>query len=227
MTRKSGAMEQHIVSIIDVTPVTHDVKRFRFQKPPGYTFVPGQATDVAVNKPGWDDQLRPFTFTALNDWDHLEFTIKIYDDHEGVTHQLGQLKAGDELIIHEPWGAIQYQGEGVFIAGGAGITPFIAIFRQLQKEGKVGNNKLIFSNKTQEDIILEDELRSILGPNFINTLTDEARPGYDHHLVDEVYLRDKVKDYSQHFYLCGPDPMVAALQQLIRKLGGETIIVEL
>ena len=222
-------MAEHIVSILDITPVTHDVKRFTLQKPAGYTFIPGQATDVAINLPGWEDQLRPFTFTALNEWDTLEFTIKIYDDHPhpSVTRQLGQLKPGDSLILHDVWGAIQYKGEGVFIAGGAGITPFIAIFRQLHKEGRLGSNKLIFSNKTRADIILESEFRAMLGKNFINTLTDEAFPGYDHHYVDEVYLRDKVKDYRQHFYLCGPDAMVAALQPIIRKLGGESVIVEL
>lgn len=222
-------MAEHIVSILDITPVTHDVRRFTLEKPAGYTFMPGQATDVAINLPGWEDQLRPFTFTALNEWDTLEFTIKIYDDHPhpSVTHQLGQLKPGNSLILHDVWGAIQYKGEGVFIAGGAGITPFIAIFRQLQKEGRLGNNKLIFSNKTRADIILEPEFRAMLGKNFINTLTDEAFPGYDHHYVDEVYLRDKVKDFSQHFYLCGPDAMVAALQPIIRKLGGESVIVEL
>ncbi len=226
-TQKQAAMAEHIVSILDITPVTHNVKRFTLQKPAGYSFIPGQATDVAINLPGWEKELRPFTFTALNEWDTLEFTIKIYDDHEGVTHQLGLRKPGDSLILHDVWGAIQYKGEGVFIAGGAGVTPFIAIFRQLHKDGKTGNNKLIFSNKTREDIILEDEFRSMLGPNFINTLTDEAFPGYDHHYIDEVYLRDKVKDYRQHFYICGPDAMVADLQPIIRKLGGESVIVEL
>ncbi len=220
-------MEEHIVSILDITPVTHNVKRFTVEKPAGYRFIPGQATDVAVNKPGWEQELRPFTFTALNDWDHLEFTIKIYDDHPGVTHQLGQLQAGDSLRIHDVWGAIQYRGEGTFIAGGAGVTPFIAIFRQLQHEGRVGQNKLIFSNKTREDIILEREFREILGGNFINTLTEEARPGYDHHRVDEVYLRAKIKDFRQPFYLCGPDAMVAGVKGTLEKLGGETIVVEL
>ena len=220
-------MEEHIVSILDITPVTHNVKRFTVEKPAGYRFIPGQATDVAVYKPGWEQELRPFTFTALNDWDHLEFTIKIYDDHPGVTHQLGQLQAGDSLRIHDVWGAIQYRGEGTFIAGGAGVTPFIAIFRQLQHEGRVGQNKLIFSNKTREDIILEREFREILGGNFINTLTEEARPGYDHHRVDEVYLRAKIKDFRQPFYLCGPDAMVAGVKGTLEKLGGETIVVEL
>jgi ferredoxin-NADP reductase len=55
-------------------------------------------------------------------------------------------------------GRIEYKGEGVFIAGGAGVTPFIAILRQLQAENKIANNKLIFTNKTANDIILKKNL---------------------------------------------------------------------
>ena len=134
-------MEEHIVKILSIEPTTQDVKHYKIQKPPNYKFTPGQATEVAVNKPGWQDQRRPFTFTSLNDWDHLEFTIKSYPERKGVTDQIGQLKTGNELLIHDVWGAIQYKGEGTFIAGGAGVTPFIAIFRQLQNDGKIGNNR--------------------------------------------------------------------------------------
>jgi predicted ferric reductase len=49
--------------------------------------------------------------------------------------KLGKLK--HELIIRDVWGAIEYKGEGVFIAGGAGVTPFIAILRQLQADDKL------------------------------------------------------------------------------------------
>ncbi len=195
------------------------------EKPAGYQFVPGQATEVSINQPRWKEERRPFTFTGLNEWDHLEFTIKIYNDHEGVTHQLGALKAGDELLLHDVWGAIQYKGEGVFLAGGAGVTPFIAIFRQLEKEKKIGGNKLIFSNKTLADIILKEEFEKILGKNFINTITQEKVAGYDHRLVDEAYLKEKISDFSQQFYICGPDPMVQSLQQTLKKLGGDKAIV--
>ncbi len=213
--------EEHIVKILSVEPVTHDVRRFKLEKPNGYSFIPGQATEVAVNKEGWREEAHPFTFTCLNDWDHLEFTIKIYDERKGVTHQLGQLKAGDELILHDVWGAIQYKGEGTFIAGGAGVTPFIAIFRQLQKDGKVGNNRLIFSNKTEKDIILKDEFKKILGDNFINTLTQEKVDGYDHHLIDEGYLKEKITDLNQNFYICGPDPMIEAVKKALQAIGAK------
>lgn len=218
-------MEEHIVKILSAEWVTHDVRRFKIQRPENYTFIPGQATDVAINKPIWRDEKRPFTFTGLSDWDHLEFTIKIYSDHDGVTNQLGQLNAGDELIIHDVWGAIHYKGEGVFIAGGAGVTPFISILRQLKKENKVGNNILLFSNKTSKDIILHEEFTKILGKNFINTLTHEQVEGYDHHIIDEEYLKQKIKNFNQHFYICGPDPMVAAIKSVLEKLTGKSSLV--
>ena len=221
-------MEEHVVKIISIQPVTHNVKHFRVEKPGGYSFVPGQATEVAVNKDGWRHERRPFTFTSLNEWNHLEFTIKIYSDHDGVTNQLGKLRSGDELLLHDVWGAIQYKGEGVFIAGGAGVTPFIAIFRQLQKDNSLGSNKLIFSNREYRDIILKDEFAAMLGENFINTLTREKVRGYDHRKIDEAYLREKVGDLNRQFYVCGPDAMVNDVKAILERLGAKNnVTVEL
>ncbi|HET9430921.1 MAG TPA: FAD-binding oxidoreductase, partial [Chitinophagaceae bacterium] len=124
-------MESHIVQIRSIGSVTHDVLKVKIDKPDNYKFTPGQATEVAINKEGWREQKRPFTFTSLPDEEFLEFTIKTYPSHKGVTNELLSLKPGDELILHDVWGAISYKGEGIFIAGGAGITPFLSIFRFL------------------------------------------------------------------------------------------------
>ena len=220
--------EEHVVKILDTKNVTHNVKRFTLTKPDHYIFKPGQATDIVINLPEWKNERRPFTFTALNDWDTFEFTIKIYDDHNGVTNQLGKLKPGDELIVHDVFGAIHYKGEGTFVAGGAGVTPFIAIFRQLHQNGQIGNNQLIFSNRTPEDIILKDEFERMLGNNFINTITEEKTSKYDNERIDEKYLSKKVKDFTKYFYICGPDPMVEAIQKDLLNLGvqKEKIVVE-
>lgn len=215
-------MENHIVKIISVEPVTHDVKRFTIQKPEGFTFIPGQATEVSVNTPALKNEKRPFTFTSLNDNKHLEFTIKIYDSHNGVTKELGKLKHGDELIIRDVWGAIEYKGEGVFIAGGAGVTPFIAILRQLQADNKIANNKLIFTNKTEKDIILRKEFNEMLGKNFINTLTDEKKEGYENGRIDYTFLKEKIDNFKQHFYVCGPPQFVTAISGALTQLGAKT-----
>jgi ferredoxin-NADP reductase len=215
-------MENHIVKIISVEPVTHDVKRFTIQKPEGFKFIPGQATDVSVNTPALKNEKRPFTFTSLNDNKQLEFTIKIYDSHNGVTKELGKLKHGDELIIRDVWGAIEYKGEGVFIAGGAGVTPFIAILRQLQADDKIANNKLIFTNKTEKDIILKKEFNEMLGKNFINTLTDEKKEGYGNGRIDYTFLKEKIDNFKQHFYVCGPPQFVTAISEALTQLGAKT-----
>lgn len=214
----------HTLQILDVDNVTHDVKQFTLEKPDGYEFESGQATEVAIDKEGWREEKRPFTFTSLNEDENLEFVIKIYPEHDGVTEQIGTLKKGDKLIIDEPWGTIQYKDEGVFLAGGAGVTPFISIFRNLQKNGEIGNNKLIFSNKTEKDIILKDEFEEMLGDNFINAITDEEPDG-DHifldGFIDKEFLESVINDLDQPFYVCGPQPFNEAIMKYLKELGAD------
>ena len=211
-----------ITTILDITPVTHDVNRYRLEKPEGYRFHPGQATDVSINKSKWKEEKRPFTFTCLNDDPFLEFTIKSYRDHDGVTKELGNLHPGDELIIRDVWGAIEYKGAGYFIAGGAGITPFIAILRQLHKDRKLDDNKLFFSNKTSRDIILKDEFATMMGEHAKFIITNEPDSLYYNGYINEEFLRKEVTDFSRNFYLCGPPKMVEALTETLQKLGAST-----
>ena len=102
-------MNKYAVKIIGTQFITHDVKQFTVERPPDYNFIPGQATDVSINAPEWKDNTHPFTFTGLQEWNYLEFTIKIYPNPKGMTHQLGRLKAGDEVIIQDAFG--QYNTE--------------------------------------------------------------------------------------------------------------------
>src|SRR5258707_132027 len=146
---------EHIVKILETQFITHDVKRFVVERPKDYDFIPGQATDASLNLPEWKNNLHPFTFTSLREWNYLEFMIKIYNDTHGMTEMLGRTNTGAELILHDVFGAIQYKGKGVFIAGGAGITPFVAIFRDLYKTHQLRGNKFIYSNKTSDDVIIE------------------------------------------------------------------------
>ena len=212
-------MESHIVKIKSIGKVTHDVVRIVFEKPPGYTFTPGQATEIAINKKGWEEEKRPFTFTSLPGADYLEFTIKTYPERKGVTNEILNLKPGDELILHDVWGAISYKGEGIFIAGGAGITPFLSIFRYLKSKNEINNNLLIFANKTKADIIHEEEFKSLLGNSFINILSDEKVTGYAYGRITEDFLKTHIASFNKPFYVCGPPPMMDAVQSQLANLG--------
>lgn len=218
----------HTVKLLAIRQVTHDVKEFRVEKPKGYRFIPGQATDVSVNRPEWKDNKHPFTFTGLNEDAFLQFTIKGYPERHGVTELLHQLKPGDEIIIGDVWGAIEYSGPGCFLAGGAGITPFLAIFRQLYKDNQTAGNTLFFSNKTVADIIEQEELLRILGVRANFLLTRERQPGYFSGRIDAAFLQEQVTDLKQPFYICGPDEMVHKLSATLASLGAapEGLVVE-
>ncbi len=219
---------ESIVKILYIHPVTHDVKRYRVEKPDGYHFNPGQATEVSINQPKWKEEKRPFTFTSLSEWPELEFTIKSYRDHDGVTNALDSLVPGDELILRDVWGAIAYKGEGYFIAGGAGITPFIAILRQLHHENKIAGNQLFFSNKTAADIILREELHKMLGDNAHFIVTDEASPEFEKGFINKEFLTKHIKDFSKPFYICGPDKMIETITKILTELGAnpESVVFE-
>ncbi len=207
------------IKVISVKHVTHDVLGIVASKPSTIKFKPGQAVDLAINKPNWEDELRPFTFTSLPEDDFLEFTIKTYPSHNGVTKQLLSLKKDDELIIHDVFGEILYKDEGIFIAGGAGVTPFIAIFKQLEKDKKIGKNKLIFANKTKDDIILEENFHKLLGENFINILSREKNENYEYGLISAEFIKKYIDENTKYFYLCGPRPMMDAVESQLSSLG--------
>jgi ferredoxin-NADP reductase len=211
-------MERHLVKIKSINKVTHNVLKITTEKPPAYNFTPGQATEVSINKKGWENEKRPFTFTCLPDDNYLEFTIKTYPSHKGVTNELLQLKQDDQLILHDVFGAIGYKGDGVFIAGGAGVTPFISIFRFLKSKNQIGGNKLIFANKTKGDIILKQEFENLLGVNFINILSAENTYGYAHGYITEEFLKANLTKLNKRIYLCGPDSMMEAVEKQLSHL---------
>jgi ferredoxin-NADP reductase len=219
---------QYLVKILDAEFINQDVKRFIVEKPPEYIFIPGQGTEVAINLPEWKDKLRPFTFTNLNSQNYLEFLVKIYPQHKNVTYQLGKTNAGAELIIGEPFGAITYKGPGVFLAGGSGITPFISIFRHLYKAQQLRGNKLIYSNRTVEDVIMFQELQKMLKTDLIPFFSHENKIGFGFNRIDRNYLIAAIKDFSQFFYLCGPDTFVKDLSKILVDLGAnlESLVVE-
>ncbi|MBS1626981.1 MAG: flavodoxin reductase [Bacteroidetes bacterium] len=209
----------NVVKIKSIEHLTHDVLKIIAEKPANLIYMPGQAADISINKAGWEKELRAFTFTSLPEDNFIEFTIKIYPLHNGVTNQLLSLKATDELIIGDVFGDINYKGEGIFIAGGAGITPFMAILKHLEKENKIGNNKLIFANKTKADIIQEDKLNKLLGKNFINILSHENLTNYEYGFISAELIKKYMSNTSKYFYLCGPPPMMDAVEKHLTALG--------
>jgi cytochrome-b5 reductase len=220
-------MEHHATLLMSEF-ITHDVKRFVVTRPEGFRWQPGQGVELAIDAPDWEQQKRPFTPTSLAEDGVLEFSIKGYPEHNGVTAQLHRLEAGAKLLLSEPFGTIQYHGRGTFIAAGAGITPFLAIIRKLARDEELDGHSLLFSNKGPQDIICEQELRHCLGDaaTFVCTRAGDCR--CQEQRIDKAFLEQHIQELQQHFYLCGPPPFVTAVSDALRELGAspEALVFE-
>lgn len=211
-------MSNHIVKILQKDHLNHDVIRFKLEKPEGYSFKSGQAIELLINDPESKGP-SPFTFTNLPTDNYLELMIKIYKERNGVTSAISDKQIGDEVSISDPWDSFENKGPGIFIAGGAGITPFIALLRQLKNEQNIGNSQLFFYNKTRQDIFLEEELKALLGERYSNILTKEMSAKERHEQLSEKFFEERVIEFGQPFYVCGPPGFVERIQESVSWLG--------
>lgn len=218
----------HTIELLRMGSVTHNVMRLVTTRPEEFDFQPGQGVELSLDEPGWTDQGRPFSPTSRREDKVLEFTIKRYDDHDAVTRKLSTLTPGAQLKLAGPFGAITYKGKGVYIAGGAGITPFLAQLRTLAAQGALAGHTLLFSNRYRWDVIDEHELTGYLGDAAIFTLTSEAEAGYEYGRIDRSFLQRYIEDFNQYFYICGPPAFTTEICDILSEMGADSqrVIVE-
>ena len=217
------------LTLRSIEPVTHDTNHLVFDKPEGFEYVPGQAVDMALDLDGWREEKRPFTFTSLPGEESLEFVIKSYADHDGVTARIGRMKPGDTVLVDDPWGAITDQGPGWFIAGSAGVTPFIAILRKrLEENGTLEGSELIFSNSTEDDIIYRKEFEAMEGLKTYFTVTDQTSADVHTGKVDRKLLESRIQPGKGKCYVCGPDEMIDDIVLALKEIGvaEDDIVIE-
>ena len=206
------------LTLQEIAKVTHDVHRLTFNRPDGFAFEAGQATELTLHKDGLEDESRPFTVTSRPNDTHLEFVIKSYPAHDGVTKEIPKLQMTDQVTAADPFGAINDRGPGVFIAGGAGVTPFISILREQHEEGKTGAH-LIFSNKTDKDIILQEMWQSMPGLETTFLVSDQDDTAHVKGRLDKAMLETLISGTDQPFYICGPGGMVDDVRDALKQIG--------
>ena len=148
------------------------------------------------------------------------------------------LREGALVDITAPAGRFTFTGveaeKIVMIAGGVGITPLMAKIRYLTDLAWPGPIHLIFSVKTERDIIFRNELDD-LQRRFGNfkvtvTLTREspgAWPG-ERGRITSAFLTRVAPDLSRcRVHLCGPTEMADPLVSMIRELGVAAELIKL
>lgn len=112
------------------------------------------------------------------------------------------------------------QGRWLFLAGGSGITPLMAMIRAQAAAGMPIPIALMYWARTRDELCFVDELRALAArhPDFHLELVltrDDASPGYRHGRIDAAQLSAFAPDLHQRrVFACGPDGFVAAARAL-------------
>ncbi|MCQ8185140.1 hypothetical protein [Parvularcula maris] len=224
-------MTEHVLTLRKTEKVTHDTYHLTTTRPEGYDFVPGQANHWGIERGGFRDASKPFTITSLPGEEHLEFVIKSYPtnqypDHDGFTELIPDMQPGERIYVDEAGGDIRDRGRGIFVAGGAGVTPFIPILKARAQRGELDGCTLLYSNKTEADIILRDLWEGMGGLETVFTLTEEAHSRLPKKQTDRELLQQNLRDHHEKVYVCGPPPMMKSVIADLRAMGvGEDRIV--
>jgi ferredoxin-NADP reductase/DMSO/TMAO reductase YedYZ heme-binding membrane subunit len=213
---------------------TPEVRTFRLVAPSGTTLpfqhLPGQFLTLRLNIDGRDVRRSYTIASSPTRTAYCELTIK--REEQGYVsrylHDFG--REGATFNVSAPAGRFTFTGaeakEIVMIAGGVGITPLMAKIRYLTDIAWPGKIQLVYSVKTERDIIFRSELEE-LQRRFPNlkvdvTVTREASVEWTgkRGRLSTAMLLSIVPDIAQsRVHLCGPTEMIEPLKKALRELG--------
>ena len=202
---------------------------FHFEKPPQFTFVPGQAGDFLLTNPPQTDKegdKRSFSLASAPYENDLIVATRMRDT--AFKRSLETIPLGTELVLDAPWGELVLHEDtsipAVFLTGGIGITPVRSIVLQATRDKLNQKLVLFYANRRPEDAAFLDELQQAEkeNPNFtlVATMTKMAgssKPWQgETSLIDQAMLKRHLKDITVPiYYISGPPEMVDAMQKML------------
>lgn len=161
--------------------------------------------------------------------DHISSTIKASGD---FTQTIGRTEPGDTAAVHGPFGRFSYvlhpeERDLVFLVGGIGITPVMAMLRHMRDMGDPRSVALLYANRNQDQIVFREELEEMAAGDRPNLTLVHILSGPDPGWTGEKghVDRERIDTYcgpnlsEKAFYICGPRKMAEGLISLLREMG--------
>jgi predicted ferric reductase len=165
------------------------------------------------------NESHPFTISSAPGEDVLRVTVKASGDFTRAL--FAELKAGLDATVEGAYGMFDYKAGGqkqIWIAGGIGVTPFLAFIRDMD-----GNLKhdvdFYFTVRHPEEAIFTDEIEAAAkrNPRLKPHIRFSATQGSL--TIEHIVENAGGNVVGHHIYLCGPLPMVQAFQKKFLGLG--------
>ncbi|EPR79890.1 NADH-cytochrome b5 reductase [Spraguea lophii 42_110] len=149
---------------------------------------------------------RPYT-PVLVENGTIKFVIKIYENGK-LSNFLNEKRVGDIIDVSNVQMKLKYEKgkeKILMIAGGTGITPMLQIIQSAKANNEKTIFKVIFCNKTKNDIFLEEEIKKY-SIDIIHVLEKTDGGDYKGFITEEIIKKNL--DGVDFIYVCGPYMMV-------------------
>jgi ferredoxin-NADP reductase len=226
-----GRLSWLLATVVETRRETARVRRIVLSVPgwPGHRA--GQHVDVRLTAQDGYEAQRSYSLASPPAEDHLlELTVERLEDGEVSPYLVDELVVGDEIELRGPIGGFfvweaALGGPLMLIGGGSGIVPLRAILRHRAAIGSAVPARLLYSARSQAELIYREELEhdgdSTLEVAF--TLTREQPPGWSGYRrrIDDPLLAQAGWAPSERplTYLCGPTGFVEAAADGLVRLG--------
>lgn len=187
------------------------------------SFLPGQYVNLSV--PGMQHS-RAYSFSTLQKEGEVSFLVRNVPGGLMSSFLTEKAQVGDTMSLAGPLGSFYLrpiERPLLLLAGGTGLAPFTAMLERIAEQGSDHPLHLIYGVTNDFDLIGLDRLQELadLIPNFTfsacvaNPESQHPKKGY----VTEHIERGHLNDGDVDVYLCGPPPMVEAVNHYIREQG--------
>ncbi len=219
-----------VATVDKVTDETPQVRTLTLGVPGWPGHLAGQHLDVRLTAEDGYQAEREYS-VASAPGEPVAITVERLDDGEVSPYLTEELRNGDQIEVRGPVGGYfawrpEDGGPLLLIAGGSGVVPLRAMLRNRQHAASSVPARLIYSARTQQDIIYAAELMQLQqgdGVDIVVTLTREQPPGWDGRTgrVDADLLRQLAWPARQQplAYVCGPTAFAEAVSATLVGLG--------
>lgn len=229
------------LSVKDVEKNTADCTLVEFEIPEevrkNFAFVQGQHLTLRTQLNG-EEVRRSYSLCSSPLENKWKVAVKKIEGGQFSTFVNENLKPGDSIEVMPPLGSFSVEANPnesrhyVAFAAGSGITPIISMLKTHLQLEPSSRFSLFYINQTVSSIILKEEIEALknrfldrLDVYFFLTQEEQEVSVFngriDQQKMDLIcrYFLDPAQ--ADHFFLCGPEPMILMIKDFLTSQGVE------
>jgi predicted ferric reductase len=193
----------------------------------GLRFAPGQYAWLTLGRNPFRLEQHPFTIASSAErHDRLEFVIKELGD---FTSKMASVAPDTTAYVEGPYGGMPWDTGPrgvVFLAGGVGITPALAMLRTLRDRRDRRPFVLFHAVSSEGKLVFREELERLKGELALTVVPvlETPPPGWtgetgyiSREILDRHLPREGRNEWD--YLICGPDPMIEQMHAHLTALG--------